>query len=316
MNRYSKILDKMPREFVLLQGTGCRWRRCEFCDYHSDVSDDPFEVNRAVLEQVTGEYGVLDVINSGSAFELDDRTIEMLRRVIVEKKIHTLWCEMHWMYRNRLEEFRLKITDNRLQITDLTPSPAGLPLKQGENTSNDTKFVLNLSAGLPLKQGENTSNDVKFVSNPSAGFSLKQGENMMLDYRLQSTDKGLQMSDTACRVPTIKFRCGIETFDPELRKRWNKGVPESVTAEEVARYFQGVCLLCCTEGETRERIVRDIELARKHFEYFSVNVFCNNTTGIKRDQALVDWFLREVYPTIKDDPRIEVLIDNTDLGVG
>ena len=294
MERYSIIRDKMPREFVLLQGTGCRWRRCEFCDYHSDVSDDPFEVNRQVLEQVTGEYGVLDVINSGSAFELDDRTIEMLRRVIVEKKIHTLWCEMHWMYRNRLEEFRLKITDDRLQITDLTPSPAGLPLKQGENTSNDTKFVSNLSAG----------------------FSLKQGENMMLDYRLQSTDNGLQMSDTACRVPTIKFRCGIETFDPELRKRWNKGVPESVTAEEVARYFQGVCLLCCTEGETRERIVRDIELARKHFEYFSVNVFCNNTTKIKRDPELVEWFVREVYPTIKDDPRIEVLIDNTDLGVG
>lgn len=294
MERYSIIRDKMPREFVLLQGTGCRWRRCEFCDYHSDVSDDPFEVNRAVLEQVTGEYGVLDVINSGSAFELDDRTIEMLRRVIVEKKIHTLWCEMHWMYRNRLEEFRLRITDDRLQVTDLTPSPAGLPLKQGENTSNDTKFVLNLSAG----------------------FSLKQGENMMLDYRLQSTDNGLQMSDTACRVPTIKFRCGIETFDPELRKRWNKGVPEGVTVEEVARYFQGVCLLCCTEGETRERIVRDIELAREHFEYFSVNVFCDNTTKIKRDPELVEWFVREVYPTIKDDPRIEVLIDNTDLGVG
>lgn len=139
---------------------------------------------------------------------------------------------------------------------------------------------------------------------------------MMLDYRLQSTDNGLQMSDTACRVPTIKFRCGIETFDPELRKRWNKGVPESVTAEEVARYFQGVCLLCCTEGETRERIVRDIELAREHFEYFSVNVFCDNTTKIKRDSELVEWFVREVYPTIKDDPRIEVLIDNTDLGVG
>ena len=115
---------------------------------------------------------------------------------------------------------------------------------------------------------------------------------------------------------SIKFRCGIETFDGELRKRWNKGVPEAVTAEDVARYFQGVCLLCCTEGETRERIVRDIELAREHFEYFSVNVFCNNTTGIKRNQALVDWFVSEVYPTIKDDPRIEVLIDNTDLGVG
>lgn len=233
MERYSIIRDKMPREFVLLQGTGCRWRRCEFCDYHSDVSDDPFEVNRQVLEQVTGEYGVLDVINSGSAFELDDRTIEMLQRIIVEKNIHTLWCEMHWMYRNRLEQFAQRILDG--------------------------------------------------VSNS-------------------------QLS--------IKFRCGIETFDEELRKRWNKGVPEAVTAEDVARYFQGVCLLCCTEGETRKRIVRDIELARKHFEYFSVNVFCNNTTKIKRDQALVDWFVSEVYPTIKDDPRIEVLIDNTDLGVG
>ncbi len=258
----------MPREFVLLQGTGCRWGRCEFCDYHTDVSDDPFEVNRRVLEQVTGEYGVLDVINSGSGYELDERTIDLIRRVVREKKIHTLWFEMHWMYRNKLEEFRLKITDDRFNP-------------------------------LPLR-----------------GLPLKQGENMMVDYRLQSTDNGLQMSDTACRVPTIKFRCGVETFDGALRKRWNKGMPEAVTAEDVAKYFQGVCLLCCTEGETRERIVHDIELARKHFEYFSVNVFCNNTTNIKRDPELVEWFVREVYPTIKDDPRIEVLIDNTDLGVG
>lgn len=243
MERYSIIRDKMPREFVLLQGTGCRWGRCEFCDYHTDVSDDPFEVNRRVLEQVTGEYGVLDVINSGSAMELDDRTIELLRRVIVEKNIHTLWCEMHWMYRNKLEEFRLKITCDRECETDslLTPHSSFL---------------------------------------------------------------------------TLKFRCGVETFDGELRKRWNKGMPEAVTAEDVAKYFQGVCLLCCTEGETRERIVHDIELARRHFEYFSVNVFCNNTTNIKRDPELVEWFVREVYPTIKDDPRIEVLIDNTDLGVG
>ena len=236
MERYSIIRDKMPREFVLLQGTGCRWRRCEFCDYHSDVSDNPFEVNRQVLEQVTGEYGVLDVINSGSALELDDQTIAFIQRIVQEKKIHTLWFEAHWMYRHRLEEFRLR-------ILSLFPTP----------------------------------------------YSL---------------------------LPTIKFRCGVETFDGALRKRWNKGVPEGVTAEEVARYFQGVCLLCCTEGETRERIVRDIELARKHFEYFSVNVFCNNTTKIKRDPELVEWFVREVYPTIKDDPRIEVLIDNTDLGVG
>ena len=69
VDRYSVIHTKLPREFVLLQGTGCRWRKCTFCDYHEDVSERPFEVNRSVLQQVTGVYGVLDVINSGSAYE-------------------------------------------------------------------------------------------------------------------------------------------------------------------------------------------------------------------------------------------------------
>ena len=89
MDRYSLIRTKMPREFVLLQGTGCCWHRCAFCDYHTDVSDNPFKVNRPVLERVTGEYGVLDVINSGSAMELDSDTLELLKRVVREKGIHS-----------------------------------------------------------------------------------------------------------------------------------------------------------------------------------------------------------------------------------
>ena len=217
----------MPREFVLLQGTGCRWRRCTFCDYHEDVSANPFDVNRHVLERVTGKYGVLDVINSGSAVELDEETVELLKRVIVEKKIHTVWFEMHWMYRHRLERFAAQFA-------------------------------------------------------PAA----------------------------------VKFRCGVETFDPELRERWQKGIAADVTAADVARYFQGVCLLCCTRGETREHIISDIEAARRHFEYFSVNLFCNNGTTVERDERLAQWFEREVYPLIKDDDRIEVLLNNTDLGVG
>ena len=241
MNRYSKITEKFPREFVLLQGTGCKWRQCTFCDYHTDVSTDPFELNRQVLEQVTGEYGVLDVINSGSAFELDDRTISFLQRIIVEKNIHTLWCEMHWMYRNRLEEFRKRILSGVNNSSFLTPH---------------TSFL------------------------------------------------------------TIKFRCGIETFNPQLRQQWRKGVPTSVTPEDVAQYFQGICLLCCVEGQTKETILNDIELAQRHFEYFSVNLFCNNTTSVRRDEALVKWFIQEVYPSIKDNPKIEILIENSDLGVG
>lgn len=227
MERYALIHTKMPREFVLLQGTGCRWRKCTFCDYHQDVSENPFTVNESVLRQVTGHYGVLDVINSGSALELDDDTIALINQVVKEKQIHTLWFEAHYMYRKKLADFA-------------------------------SRFA-------PAK---------------------------------------------------VKFRCGVETFDPTLREEWKKGIPASVTPEDVAKYFQGVCLLCCTQGESKERILNDIRKAREHFEYFSVNVFCNNSTPVKQDSELAGWFAREVYPQIKDVDGIEVLMENTDLGVG
>lgn len=227
MNRYAIISDKFPREFVLLQGTGCRWGKCSFCDYHRDVSDNPFEINQRVLSQVSGQYGVLDVINSGSGIELDNDTIALIAQVVKDKNIHTLWFEMHYMYRNHLIEFAEKFA-------------------------------------------------------PS----------------------------------TVKFRCGIETFDVDLRNKWNKGVASDVTAEEVSQYFQGVCLLCGTEGESRERIVRDIKLAKQHFEYISVNLFNENDTKVRPDEKLQQWFVSEIYPHIKSDAQIEVLINNTDLGVG
>ena len=227
MERYALISTKMPREFVLLQGTGCRWKKCTFCDYHDDVSEHPFQVNAPVLRQVTGQYGVLDVINSGSALELDEDTLSLIKEVVKEKHIHTLWFEAHYMYRNKLVAFAQLF------------APA-----------------------------------------------------------------------------TVKFRCGIESFDAQLRQSWNKGIPANVTPTDVAKHFKGVCLLCCTQGDSKERILNDIATAKQHFEYFSVNLFCNNSTPVKRDEELVQWFIKEVYPQIKDDERIEVLIDNTDLGVG
>ncbi len=227
MDRYSLIHTSMPREFVLLQGQGCRWRKCTFCDYHEDVSADPYIINKEVLEQVTGQYGVLDVINSGSAMELDEATLALLERVVREKGIHTLWFEAHYMYRSRLKAFAARFA--------------------------------------PAK---------------------------------------------------VKFRCGVESFDAAQRIRWNKGIPAHVTARDIAEHFNGVCLLCCTMDDTRERILVDIATARRHFEYFSVNLFCNNGTAVKRNEQLARWFVAEIYPLIKDEPGIEVLIENTGLGVG
>ena len=227
MDRYALIHTKMPREFVLLQGAGCKWKKCTFCDYHEDVSEHPFTINEPVLRQVIGQYGVLDVINSGSAMELDSDTIALIKEVVKEKNIHTLWFEAHYMYRKKLALF-------------------------------------------------------------AEQFAPVQ----------------------------VKFRCGVETFDAALRDAWKKGIPSSVTPEDVAKYFQGVCLLCCTQGESKEHIMKDIEIAQTHFEYFSVNVFCNNSTSVKQDKKLAQWFAREVYPKIKNEEGIEVLMENTDLGVG
>ena len=227
MVRYALIHTVLPREFVLLQGMGCRWKRCIFCDYHGDVSSDPFAVNKDVLTQVLGVYGVLDVINSGSAMELDKQTLEMIKQVVKEKNIHTLWFEAHYMYKNQLAKFA--------ELFD-----------------------------------------------------------------------GVE----------VKFRCGVESFDGKLREQWKKGIAASVTAEDVAKYFQGVCLLCCTEGDNKSRILSDIALAEQYFEYASVNIFCENTTAVKRDEELAKWFVEQVYPTLKQSKKIEILINNTDLGVG
>lgn len=227
LERYSLIKEKFKREFILLQGKGCVYKGCKFCDYYNDVSDNPYEINKPVLDKVTGETGVLDIINSGSCFELDDKTIELIQKKVRDLKIHTIWFEAHWMYRNRLSEFRKLFKNSK-----------------------------------------------------------------------------------------VKFRIGAETFDPTLRASLSKGIPKNIGALEISKYFDGACLLVGIKGQTRDIIKSDIELARKYFEYYSVNVFVENSTDIKRDEELIDWFKNNLLDELFNDPKAEVLINNTDLGVG
>lgn len=226
-SRYSKIKTHMKRELLLLQGYGCKWEKCTFCDYYNDTSNDTFAVNKPIIDQITGEYAVVDVINSGSIFEIAEETLIYLRQKLYEKKVKVLWCEAHWMYHKRLDKVR--------------------------------KFF-----------------------------------------------EGVE----------VKFRIGIETFDIGVRRSWKKGIPASVDVKQIATYFQGACFLVGVEGQTKDMILKDIELAKAYFEYFNVNVFVENTTDVKRDENLIKWFVREVYPKLEEYEYIEVLIDNTDLGVG
>ena len=109
MERYSRITDKNRREIVLLRAFPCAWGKCTFCDYIEDNGKDETELvcqNREVLTEITGEFGVLEVINSGSCFELPKETLEDIRKIVEEKGIRRLIFESHWIYRKRLQEMR------------------------------------------------------------------------------------------------------------------------------------------------------------------------------------------------------------------
>ena len=69
------------------------------------------------------------------------------------------------------------------------------------------------------------------------------------------------------------------------------------------------------KGQTKEMIRKDVEILLENFKYGTINVFVNNTTSIKRDEELVQWF-RKVYRYLDEHPTIEVLYHNTDFGVG
>lgn len=226
IERYSVIDKKNPREIVLLKSTPCKWGRCSFCDYIHDNSDDVdhiIELNKEILSLVSGNFKQLEIINSGSCFELPTETLKDIKDIVEEKDIETLYFESHYMYRNRLDEIR--------------------------------DF-----------------------------FNAK-----------------------------IIFKCGIETFDDDYRKLLNKGI--NASPEEISSYFSSICLMVGMKGQTREMIRKDIELLENHFERGCVNVYVDNTTDIKRDPELVEWFEKE-YAYLEENPQIEVLWHNTDFGVG
>lgn len=116
MNRYARIEKKNKREIVLLQGRGCRYKRCRFCDYYLDVSSQMEQVNTNVLSEVSGVYGILEVINSGSFGELTMKTWEEIRNVAVKTKLHTLIFECHYLYRDEIPRLRAFFEDFKVRI--------------------------------------------------------------------------------------------------------------------------------------------------------------------------------------------------------
>ncbi|CAB1248804.1 hypothetical protein ACFHWD_12470 [Clostridium sp. MT-14] len=238
LKRYGQITERLPREIVLLRGSGCFWGKCIFCDYHLDQDSSAFrnyKLNSEVLRRVTGKYGVLQVINSGSTSELDVCTVFELIRLCREKNIKQVIFEGHVKYEENIELFKERFS--------------------------------------PVE---------------------------------------------------LKFIVGAETFDVDYRENvLHKGIGPRKACD--FKNFDWVNLLFGMRGQTLEALKKDVKLALEYFERVTVNVFCENSTEVKRDNKLVDEFYNsELFRTLQTTyySRVEVLDDidarcNADLdGVG
>lgn len=225
LKRYGQVTKRLPREVVLLRGSGCTWGNCSFCDYHLDQERDAFKnhkLNHEVLEKVTGKYGVLQVMNSGSASELDTATVFELLKLCREKKIKQLILESHVKYENDIDLFREQF-----------------------------------------------------------------------------------------RPVELKFIVGAESFDIQYREEiLKKGIGKRKAWE--FKKFDWVNLLFGIKGQNMDMLLCDFSLAVKYFERVTINVFCENSKEIKRDNKLVEEFYNsEFFNMIQDKyyKRVEVLDD-------
>lgn len=232
MDRYSKILDKDKREIVLLIGSGCKWQKCKFCNYYLDRTkddDEQYRINKEVLANVTGEFQVLEAINSGSIFELNEKSKNELLKTCKEKNIKRLIIESHYMYKNKIKEFKKECKDLKIDL---------------------------------------------------------------------------------------KVKGGIETFDENFRENiLNKGFGRP-SLEELKETFDEINLLVGIKGQTFEQVKKDIEIGLENFERICVNLYKEMPDIMPQDENLKKRFLNELYPIYKENNKIDILIENTDFGVG
>ncbi len=174
--RYSEINSSYQNEVVMLRGKGCFHSDCSFCDYYLDRSsniDANFALNKTVLDQVTGKYGELEVICSGSFQELDKQTLEYIKQVCYEKNIGKLSLECHWVYKDTLamyQEFFANITVAfriGVETFDYQLREEVLNKKMGDvSPSEIAKYFdyCNLIVGIKGQTREMIINDIKIAN--------------------------------------------------------------------------------------------------------------------------------------------------------
>lgn len=195
----------------------------------NNIEEEQYQINFRALERVTGEFGVLEAINSGSIFELNEKSFRRLLEVCKKRKIKRLIVESHYMYKSHIMD--LKERCSKLGIT-------------------------------------------------------------------------------------LQVKGGVETFDSEFREKiLNKGFgyPSLSDLQEV---FDIVNLLVGVKGQTLEQVEDDIKVGMENFDRVCVNLYKEMEDIMPADEELKRRFMQSIYPTYKDFENIDILVENTDFGVG
>ena len=114
----------------------------------------------------------------------------------------------------------------------------------------------------------------------------------------------------------VKMKIGVESFDAEYREKiMLKGIKETDPAK-IAEGFNECCLLFGLPGQTAESMKNDIETGLRHFERVCVNIMVENSAPLQPSEEVRQVFIKEIYPYYKDETRVDILLHNTDFGVG
>lgn len=114
----------------------------------------------------------------------------------------------------------------------------------------------------------------------------------------------------------VIVKTGVETFDTEYREKTMKKGFGYAPPEEIAEYADEVCLLFGLTGQTTASMRRDIETGLMYFDRVCVNIMTPNTTPVKPDAEVIRLFRQHIMPDYMSNPRVDILIENTDFGVG
>lgn len=114
----------------------------------------------------------------------------------------------------------------------------------------------------------------------------------------------------------LKLKIGVETFDSLFRESYLvKGIDTDSPAD-IAAYFDEVCLLFGLPGQTAEGMEQDLLTGLSFFERVCVNIMQENKMPIKPDPRVILAFSEQICPKYIHSSRVDILMDNTDFGVG